>query len=400
MIPTTGRASVGEWQEHADPQRTRENEHYGFRFDIKKSSAFDPALPVRQPDGSEKRVDVRTIPVWNFDQNEAHTEGLYGVVIAANGDNQPDAPIRDDGMLKRIRSIDWTGPDARHPHRISNLRIWEGHYAFRPHSPNMRMENVRIHHTEYGIYRPNFDNQEFVNLHLSDLGSEPFNRGMDDASAQEGKISVDGLIVEKMRNNAQAHPVVHMTDNNLSGEAECHFRRVEVRDCHPKRAIFNRGGSVRADPFVAKGVPYFLHDHFGPGRHALVASTRAADLYDEAKFQRDDPFTGDESAIAEIDADLEWPKLLDPVDDEPPATVILGATRQGDRVLVRGVAHDNESVAEVRVNGSLAVLSPAAKGVADWQIEIALPPNGEIAAKAKDAAGNAELTPHAGRWEF
>src|SRR5215470_19428348 len=199
------------------------------------------------------------------------------MVVAANGNSQPDDAIRNERMLKSIQAVDWTGPDTRHPHVIRNLKIWNGHYGFRPHSPSMLMENIRIHKVGYGIYRPTFDNQVFKNLHLSQAGAEPFNRGMDDASAQWGRISVDGLRIDDISGPDQRHPAVHMTDNNLSGQAECHFRNVVVgpsssRNDQPrgKRPAFNRGGTARVEPFVEKGVPYYVHDYFGPGRHAKI----------------------------------------------------------------------------------------------------------------------------------
>ncbi len=254
-----------------------ESDQYGFRYDMKKTSQFDTNLEVLQPHGSFKSVDVRTLPIWRFDDNEAHGN-IAGMVVAANGDNQPDTGITNDRMLEMIRNVDWTGPDTRHPHVIHNFTVWEAHYAFRPHSPSMLMDGLRIDRTEYGVYRPTFENQVFRNVHLSQLGSEPFNRGMDDASAQNGSITVDGLRMDHFGNNSQVHPLVHMTDNNLSGKAECHFRNVQVSDNDPRRVIFNRGGSTRVDPYVKHGVPYFIHDYFGPGRHARIGSTRATDL--------------------------------------------------------------------------------------------------------------------------
>ena len=204
-----------------------ENEEYGYRFDMQKRSNFDPVLPIRQPDGTEKQIDVRTIPIWRFEHNEAHSEGFYGMVVAANGNDQPDSPIDDEAMLQRIRRVDWTGPDTQHPHMIHNLAIWGSHYAFRPHSPAMRMENVRIHDAVYGIYRPAFENHEYRNLHISNVDSEPFNRGMDDASAQTGSISVDGLKFETGYGNSTT-PLIQISDVNISGDAESHFRNVTV----------------------------------------------------------------------------------------------------------------------------------------------------------------------------
>lgn len=380
-----------------------ENEEYGYRYDIQKSTAFNTVLPILMPDGTKKPIDVRTIPIFRFDDNVSHTEGLYGMVVAANGNSQPDDSIRDDKMLKMIQAIDWTGPDTRHPHVIRNLKIWNAHYAFRPHSPSMLMENVRIHNVAYGVYRPNFDNQVFKNLHLSQAGGEPFNRGMDDASAQAGRIAVDGLRIDDINGNDQRHPAVHMTDNNLSGKAECHFRNVVVASSSIKggqpgprgtRPAFNRGGTARVDPFVDKGVPYYIHDYFGPGRHAKIISTKAADLLkDGNEYRAQSPLTGDESVVAEVKG-VVWPQLLNPVDDLPPATIILSARRQGDKLQVKGVSHDNGVIRSITVNGQAAKLDIIQAGLVDWTAHLPLPRDGRVVAAAVDEAGNRESLAH------
>jgi hypothetical protein len=380
-----------------------ENEEYGYRYDIQKTSGFKSELPILMPDGSKKAIDVRTIPIFRFDDNIAHTEGLYGMVVAANGNNQPDMSITDDRSLKMIQAIDWTGPDTRHPHAIRNLTVWNAHYAFRPHSPSMLMENIRIHNVGYGVYRPTFDNQVFKNLHLSQSGAEPFNRGMDDASCQAGSITVDGLRIDDIVGSDQRHPAVHMTDNNLSGKAECHFRNVVVKGSTSKegqpgprgtRPAFNRGGTARVDPIVDKGVPYYIHDHFGPGRHAKIISTKAADLLrDGNEYRKQSPLTGDESVVAEV-MDVAWPKLLDQVDDLPPATIILSVRRQGDKLLVKGVSHDNGVIRSVTVNGQEAKLAVIQSGLVDWTALLPLPKDGRVTAAAVDEAGNRETLTH------
>ncbi|MFT5497237.1 MAG: hypothetical protein ACI9TH_002643 [Kiritimatiellia bacterium] len=368
-----------------------ENEEYGYRFDMQKRSNFDPVLPIRQPDGKEQRVDVRTIPLYRFENNEAHTEGFYGMVLAANGNDQPDAPITTQRFLDQIKRIDWTGPDKRHPHIIKGLSIWGAHYAIRPHSPNMRMEDTFIWGATYGIYRPAFDNHEYINLHLSNLGSEPFNRGMDDASAQTGSITVDGLTLENMQNSSQAHPVIHMTDVDLNGGAECHFRNITLMNNDPRRVIFNRGGSTRKDPFLEDGVPYYIHDHFGPGRHAKVVSTaqpslmQAGEVYTEAP-----PLTGDTSRIAEVTG-IAFPRLLDPVDDEPPATVITSVEHRSTQTIVRGTTTDNVQTQGVWVNSVEA--RDLDFNFHQWEVVLGKDVH-VLAAWAVDTAGNRELTPH------
>jgi G8 domain/Prenyltransferase and squalene oxidase repeat len=369
-----------------------ENDEYGFRYDMQTTSRFDGRLLVRMPDGSDAVVDVRTIPIWRFEDNEAHNEGFYGLLVAANGNRQPDTAIRDESMLRQIERVDWTGPDVRHPHVIRNLKLWNVHYALRPHSPAMLLENIRIHDAAYGIYRPAFENQVYRNLHLSDVAAEPFNRGMDDASAQTGRMTVDGLIFENF--NRYGLALVQMTDNNLGGAAECHFRGVELRDVDPRRPTFDRGGGAKADPVTPSGVPYYVHDWFGPGRHARVVSSAARDLRaDGLEYRPVDGLTGEESLAAEVQG-VEFPQLLDPVDDLPPATMMTSIRTEKDQITVRGLAHDNGRIVSVLVNDRPAEVLANASGVVDWKVSLLMPADRRVTALAIDEAGNRELTPH------
>lgn len=369
-----------------------ENDEYGFRYDMQTTSQFDSRQPVRRPDGREAVVDVRTIPIWRFDGNESHTEGFYGLVVAANGNRQPDTPITGPRMLDEIRRIDWTGPDTRHPHMIRNLTLWNTHYAFRPHSPSMLMENIRIDRAAYGIYRPAFENHVYRNLSMSDVDAEPFNRGMDDASAQTGRITVDGLTFEEFSPYGLA--LIQMSDNNLSGTAESHFRHVTLRRVAESRALADRGGGALADPVTESGVPVYFHDWFGPGRDAKVVSVKAADLLSDGNQYREVPgLTGDDSRAAEVTG-IDFPQLLDPIDDLPPATIITAVRRDGARYLVSGVSHDNGEITRVTVNGQPATVASSQAGVVGWTITLATPADGTLTAGATDAAGNVEQTPH------
>jgi hypothetical protein len=371
-----------------------ESDQYGFRYDMQSTSQADSRLPILQPDGKKQTIDVRTIPIWRFEDNEAHTN-FAGMVVAANGDSQPDDAIRDEQSLARIKQVDWTGPDARHPHVIRGFTVWEAHYAFRPQSPSMLIERLRIDRAEYGVYRPAFDNHVYRSVHLSNLGSEPFNRGMDDASAQLGSFTVDGLTIDSLRGGNQGHPVVHMTDNNLSGSAESHFRNVVWTSEDGRRPVFNRGGSLRVNPYVSQGVPYYVHDYFGPGRHAKIVSTKAKDLLADGNHYRSlPPLTGDESAVAEVSG-ASWPELLSAVDDVPPATIILSVKpEEGGRLVVRGVSHDNGEIVSIRVNEKPAAIMSRGAGVCDWQASVEADADGPIIAFAEDAAGNVEQTQH------
>jgi hypothetical protein len=370
---------------------TCENDEYGYRYDMQKTRGFDAVLDILTPEGNEELVDVRTIPIWRFEDNEAHTEGFYGMVVAANGNSQPDSPIRNEKSLEYMKRIDWTGPDTEHPHVIRNLNIWGAHYAFRPHSPAMLMENVSIHKAAYGIYRPAFENQVYRNLEISMVGAEPFNRGMDDASAQTGVITVDGLTFTSGYGN-NSTPLVQISDVNMSGDAETHFRNVKVnrpKEFENRWPLINRGVGPRVAP-ITKGVPIYIHDHFGPGRHAKVVSTAAKDLLSDGNEYRSLPtITGNEAKAAEV-ADVKWPEVLSPVDDLPPATIITSVRQENGTLEVQGVSHDNGKITKITVNGEVADVLSSSSGVVDWRISLKAPSDGKLIAAATDEAGNTE----------
>jgi len=356
-----------------------ENERYGYRYDSQNRSNFDSRLFVRMPDGELERVDIRTLPIFRFENNETHTEGLYGVAVAGT-----------DGI----------GPDTRHPHVIGDLNIWEVHYALRTQLPTMLVENVTIDGAAYGIYRPEFNNHVYRNLVIANTSAEPFNRGQDDRSVQSGTIAVDGITFANFRHGGV--PLIQLSDNNLSGKAESHFRNVKIADREDgeRRALVDRGGGPRPTPETPTSVPVFLHDYFGPGRHAKIVSTAARDFgSSQEKFRKQPPITGSESAVAEVH-DVEFPQLLDPVDDLPPATVILSPARghtaklDGDILVVRGTTTDNGRTRKVIVNGVPA--KDVDYNFHRWEARLTgiQPGKLEIVARAEDESGNVEQTPH------
>jgi len=365
-----------------------ENDEYGFRYDSQKSGSFSAKLAVRSPDGTEETVDIRTLPFYRFEGNEAHTEGLYGMVFAGN--NTAGDPI---GEAKRFEKVDRTGPDTRHPHIARDVKIWQVHYGLRPQVPTVLLEKVRIDHATYGIYRPAFENHVYRDLHISSVTSEPFNRGMDDASTQFGRLTVDGLTFARFPHDGHI-PLIQMSDNNPTGTADSHFRNVQLveRKDSSRRALVDRGGGARVAPVTERGVPVYLHDYFGAGRTAKVASTAATDLMkDGSAWRQEAPLTGRESLVAEVQG-VAFPELLDPIDDLAPATVITGTRLKDGKLIVTGITHDNGVVKTVLVNGAAARVTSAAAGVTDWQIETA--PAEKIVAFAKDEAGNIERHAH------
>jgi hypothetical protein len=347
-----------------------ENNRYGYRFEATRTSVFNLTLPILQPDGSHKPTDIRTLPFVRFEGNEAHCDGLYGLNLG-------------EGVAR-------VGPDEKHPFVIRNTKIWEMHYAFRPQSPSVLVENMTIHKAAYGVYHPNYDRHVYRNLTISETDTEPFNRGHDDDSVQYGLLTVDGLTFRGFHNGYV--PLIQISDDNPTGLAESHFRNVQVaeRKDNNRRALINLGGGPRPQPKTPKGVPIYIHDYYGEGRHAKVVSTRAKDLInDGSAYHAEVPLTGDESRVAEV-KDVPFPNLLDPFDDLPPATVITHVAERDGKLLVRGTTTDNNTVKRVVVNGQEAKATAANFG--EWEVVVEKATT--IKAHAEDAAGNVEKLPH------
>jgi hypothetical protein len=352
---------------------TSENDRYGYRFEATPGSNFKPLLPILAPYGSLQNADIRTLPFVRFEDNEAVCDGLYGFNLGEG--------------VQRV------GPDRLHPFVIRNTKIWEVHYAFRPQSPSVYVDNMRIWRATYGVYHPNYDDHYYKDLYIGETNDEPFNRGHDDDSIQYGLLVVDGLTFDKIAYNTI--PMIQISDTNATGQAVSHFRNVKVinRADRDRRALVNLGGGPRPEPSSTAGVPIYLHDWYGPGKTAKIVSIKARELTaDGLDYRQDPPLTGDASRVAIVN--VPFPKIPEPIDDQPPATVITHTLQQGNKLLVRGTTSDNGTVVRVTVNGKEATARRS--NFAEWEVVLSDVPSGDfrLAAHAEDVAGNIEQMPH------
>ena len=380
VLPFDQNEGAGFWWANSLNTFTRnvaaDNDRYGFRYEATPTSALKTlALPILQPDGSEKAIDIRTLPFVPFEDNEVHSNsGLYGINLGEG-----------------VRGV---GPDSRHPFIVRNTKIWNVHYGFRPQVPSLLIENLTIK-SHYGIYHPNFVNHVYRNVTIRETNTEPFNRGHDDDSLQHGTLTVDGLAFDGIRSGRM--PLIQISDDNATGQAVSHFRHVSTpnwKDNSKARALANRGGGPRRVPKTEEGVPIYFHDWFGAGRHAMVVSTASPEYKaDPGRYREEPSLTGDESRVAEV-SDIEFPQLLDPVDDLPPATVITHVVKTKDgKLRVRGTTSDGGVVKQVLVSGQPAqALTP---NFAEWEATLDAPTSGSpISANALDEAGNVEQLKH------
>jgi hypothetical protein len=376
VLPFDDNGGAGFWWTCSRNSFTRnvaaECDRYGFRYEATLHPAYKLTFPIRQPDGSRKPTDPRTLPFVRFEDNEVHTShGLYGVNLG--------------------EGVDRVGPDAKHPFVVKNLKVWDVHYGFRPQVPNLRVENLTLHRVNYGVYHPNYDNHFYKNVVVSQTNTEPFNRGHDDLSVQYGLLAVDGLTFDGCRSGGM--PLVQISDDNPTGAAVTHLRNVRTvnwADTTKAKAVVNLGGGPRPAPRFEKGVSVYLHDWFGAGRTALVVSTKSGEYKANPDgFREDAPLTGNESRVAEVKG-VAFPQPPAAVDDLPPATVVTRVIREGGKLLVRGTCIDNGPVKAVTVNGKEAMAT--AGNFAEWEVTLEAGVT-KIEARAEDAAGNVEQTP-------
>ena len=161
-------------------------------------------------------MDIRTLPFVRFEDNESHCEGLYGFNLG--------------------EGVNRVGPDVRHPFIVRRMKIWGTHYAFRPESPSLLVEDMKIWRAEYGVYHPNYDNHVYRDLYIGKTNTEPFNRGLDDDSVQYGPLTVDGLTFDGIH-SGDAMPLIQISDDNPTGTAVSHFRNVKVLELDRRRSI-------------------------------------------------------------------------------------------------------------------------------------------------------------------
>jgi hypothetical protein len=374
-----------------------ENGLYGFRYE-----AMVPlALPIQQPDGSRKPVDVRTLPFVRFDDNEGHSQtGLYDVKMGTSGDR--------DGV----------GPDTRHPFIIRNLLIWNGHYAFDTRMPSVLIDGLRQHNTVYGYRAMNCDNHVYRNITLSGRANtafaavsagpipskEPTHRLIHDGGGSLGgklRLTVDGLTFEGIYGPGGSNGALISIFDVGAVSRTAHFRNVrQDRVEGSTRELVCVTPVVSAPPRTPQDVmPVYLHDYYGPGRHAKAVWVHSKhQANDGLEFHEEKPLTGSHFGMATVVAevnDVEFPKLLDPVDDLPPTTVITHVHRPADgTVKVRGTTADNGTVKRVVVNGTEA--KALAANFAEWEATLERVPTGavKLEAHAEDAAGNVERRPH------
>jgi hypothetical protein len=378
VLPQDANEGAGFWWANGRNTFTRnvscDNDHYGYFFEVATSQTV---LPLSMPDGSVKRQDVRAIPFFRFEDNEAHTHHLYGFKF---GNDQSSRLVRGD---------------RQHPFIVRNLRVWQTHYNLQPSLAYLLLDGLQISGGTYGVYRPEYDHHVYRNVSFHRIGLRGFGRagsadggGYDAVSVQHGPFTCENIAFEDCH---CGQPFFALNANASKAGQVGHIRNVVVKNSRAREGTVNDYVSLKVPR--EHGVSYFFHDYPTKGRTTRVVSPRFPELMKDGNYQPIEGFTGDKARAADVSA-IEFPKLLDPMDDLPPATVITHVKPARRRIVVRGTTADNGPVKKVLVNGREArALAP---NFAEWEVvlEDVKPGELKLAAHAEDEAGNVEKRPH------
>jgi hypothetical protein len=145
-----------------------------------------------------------------------------------------------------------------------------------------------------------------------------------------------------------------------------------------RRPLVDMGGGARTKDVEVLGIPVIVHDLFGSGKHAKFVSSRATNALE-----------------------LKFPKLLDPIDDQPPATIITWPKRglpvklgKSGTLEVRGTSTDDYKIVRVVVNS--VEVNDLDYNFTGWSVKISSlkPGKVKLTALATDKVGNREQTAH------
>lgn len=179
VLPFDHNDGAGFWWANSMNAFTRnvaaECDQYGYRFEARKTDTFDPRLHVMKPDGLFQTVDIRTLPFLRFEDNEAHCMRRFGLNLGGyKGFARFESKGDDYGdKLEDVKSgdVQGVGPDAAHPFRMKNTKLWNSHWPYHAGSPSVMSHDMKIFDSEYGLWRSNTLRHVYKNLEMRQIRS-------------------------------------------------------------------------------------------------------------------------------------------------------------------------------------------------------------------------------------
>lgn len=183
VLPFDENEGAGFWWSNSLNTWTRnvsaECDQYGYRFEAAEHPDFSMEQQVPQPDGSLKKVDIRTLPFVRFEANESHTQRRFALNLGGIrhvSDEEDYRQIRATRShqqydLARIQGgdVNGIGPDYQHPFMIRNFKVWNSQWVFHGGSPNVLIDGLEAVDCTYGIFKTRSDGHEYRNLTMKNI---------------------------------------------------------------------------------------------------------------------------------------------------------------------------------------------------------------------------------------
>lgn len=172
VIPFDLNLGAGFWWANCQNSFTRnvavDCGEYGYRFECIKTEDYDPVQPIRQPDGTVKNEDIRTLPFIRFEDNEAHSFrqfclNIRGVPQFGGVGGMPEG---NQILLKEAAEAQ---PAAGKPFWIRNFRAWEANYSIHLGTTGVFVDGLNSFRNDVAIWRSIMDRSGFRRLNSREM---------------------------------------------------------------------------------------------------------------------------------------------------------------------------------------------------------------------------------------
>lgn len=172
VIPFDLNLGAGFWWANCQNSFTRnvavDCGEYGYRFECIKTEDYDPVQKIRQPDGTIKNEDIRTLPFVRFEDNEAHSFrqfclNIRGVPQFGGAGGMPEGnPV----LLKEAAEA---MPAPGKPFWIRNFRAWEANYSIHLGTTGVFVDGLNSFRNDVAIWRSIMDRSGFRRLNSREM---------------------------------------------------------------------------------------------------------------------------------------------------------------------------------------------------------------------------------------
>ena len=349
--------------------------YYGVRQNPNPNSTakVDLWVPMLQEDGTTASTKLKSVRMFRFDNNEAHTEHSWGFVIKGGS---------------------WS---VSNPSVLTNTRSWSTHYPFDVHCHGILIDRIQSWKSNYGLELGRIgngqhtDNITFRDAFLLDASVQYLN------CHYAGANTVFAGTTSLLRSSSgfQMGSSIFPKSPNFSSTVVIE----DLVEDYPDR-IFGGSGESGYNDFV------YVNNRYGAGLGAKIKGNSNSNPGDGLTYSLDPELNYTSNKTASVPNFTDY-TAISAVDLRKPASAITSVggspgsahdvefeRASNGSVTLQGYAIDDGAIAGVSVNGVAATALQS-----DWsEWTVTLPGvalgNATFTCTATDASGKVEANPH------